>query len=122
MDVTLAGALVTAALDPALIFGLRLGLEGAAASTICSRLAIAALGWHGVTRAHALVGPLRRATLLADCRAVLGVAGPAVLTNRDPGGRGVRDAQHGAVRRRGRGGAGDDRPHLAGRLRPGLRP
>jgi Na+-driven multidrug efflux pump len=76
MDVTLAGALVTAALDPAFIFGLHLGLEGAAISTICLRLVIAALGWHGVTQAHALIGPIRRTGLLGDSREMLTIAAP----------------------------------------------
>jgi Na+-driven multidrug efflux pump len=81
MNVTLAGAVVTAALDPLLIFGLHLGLEGAAISTTISRLTIATLGWHGAARAHDLLGKLHLTTLASDAREMLVIAGPAILTN-----------------------------------------
>ena len=47
MYVTLAGAVVTAGLDPLLIFGLKLGTEGAAITTIVSRLTFALVGFMG---------------------------------------------------------------------------
>lgn len=81
MNITLVGALVTAATDPLLIFGLHLDLEGAAISTILSRAAIAWLGWRGATRTHDLLGPFRVGTILRDAHAMLRVAGPSILTN-----------------------------------------
>jgi hypothetical protein len=42
MYVTLVGAVVTAGLDPLLIFGLKLGVDGAAVATVISRLIFAA--------------------------------------------------------------------------------
>ncbi len=81
MNVTLIGAVVTAALDPVLILLLHLDLEGAAISTIFSRAALAWLGLHGVTRAHRLVGAVHWRSVLSDSKAMLRIAGPAILTN-----------------------------------------
>ncbi len=81
MTVTLVGAFVTAALDPLLIFGLHLGLDGAAIAAVVSRTVMAALGLHGVWVTHRLLGRFERAAFAADVRALGAVAGPAVLTN-----------------------------------------
>ena len=61
MNVTLFAALTTAVMDPILIFGLHLGLPGAAISTVLSRCVLATLGWLEATRRHDLVAcpPLR---------------------------------------------------------------
>jgi MATE family, multidrug efflux pump len=68
-------------IDPILIFGLHLGLPGAAISTVLSRCVLAALGWLGATRRHDLVaGPSLRA-LAGDMAIIVHVALPAVLTN-----------------------------------------
>ena len=58
MDVTLIGAVVTAVLDPLLIFALHLDLDGAAISTMVSRLSLALLGLHWVARRHDMLAPL----------------------------------------------------------------
>lgn len=81
MDVTLIGAAVAAALDPLLILALHLDLEGAAISTTFSRLSLALLGLNGVARRHGLLAPLAPRMLAADARRLLGIAGPAILTN-----------------------------------------
>jgi Na+-driven multidrug efflux pump len=81
MNVTLIGALVTAALDPLLIFALHLDLDGAAISTMVSRLSLALLGLHGITRRHGMLTPLVPSVLAADTRQLLSIAGPAILTN-----------------------------------------
>lgn len=81
MNVTLVGAVVTAALDPVLILALHLDLDGAAISAVASRLAVAGLGWYGVRRVHSLVGALSPSHLRADIHELLTIAGPAVLTN-----------------------------------------
>jgi Na+-driven multidrug efflux pump len=81
MDVTLLGALVTATLDPLLILGLHLDLNGAAVSTIVSRLSLALLGLHEVGRRHGMLGKPVPNMLAADMRQLLGIAGPAILTN-----------------------------------------
>jgi putative MATE family efflux protein len=84
MAVTIGGAVVTAALDPLLIFGLHLGLDGAAVSVVAARLAFAAVGWHGAVRVHRMVARPRAAHVLADAPEVLRIALPAVLTNVAP--------------------------------------
>lgn len=81
MYVTLAGAVVTAGLDPLLIFGLKLGTEGAAITTIVSRLTFALVGFYGAVRVHRLVAAPRLDAVLADARPMLTIALPAVLTN-----------------------------------------
>ncbi len=81
MYVTLVGGIVTAALDPVLIFGLGLGLDGAAIAMVISRLTFAAVGYHGAVRVHDLVARPRLAHVLDDARPTLAIALPAVLTN-----------------------------------------
>ena len=81
MNVTLVAAFVTAAVDPVLIFGLHLGLTGAAISTVISRCVLVAMGWYGAVRVHGLLGRFEPAALAGDLRRVFAVAGPAVLTN-----------------------------------------
>ncbi|RYZ11123.1 MAG: multidrug transporter, partial [Comamonadaceae bacterium] len=81
MNVTLGAALVTAVLDPILIFGFDLGLDGAAMAAVASRCVLAAVGLHGVMARHRLLGPFERARVAADVRLLAGVAAPALLTN-----------------------------------------
>lgn len=81
MNVTLFAAFATAAIDPLLIFGLHLGLTGAAISTVLSRAMLALVGWHGAVRRHVMLGPFEPAAFAADARTVLAVSGPAVLSN-----------------------------------------
>jgi len=81
MNVTLVAAFVTAGVDPVLIFGLHLGLTGAAISTVISRCVLLGMGWLGAVRRHHLLGPLDMRALPGDLRQVFAVSGPAVLTN-----------------------------------------
>lgn len=81
MYVTLSGALVTAVLDPIFIFGLGLGVEGAAIVTVLSRCVLVAVGLHGAHVRHALVGRPRIDLAFGDLPAMMGIALPAVLTN-----------------------------------------
>jgi putative MATE family efflux protein len=81
LNVTLFAAVAAAALDPVLIFGLHLGLFGAAVSTLLSRLVLFAIGWQGAMRTHDLVGPIVPAAIGRDLRRVFAIAGPAMLTN-----------------------------------------
>jgi putative MATE family efflux protein len=81
MNVTLFAALTTAVMDPILIFGLHLGLPGAAISTVVSRCVLATLGWRGAVRRHDLVARPSLRSLAGDMAAILHVALPAVLTN-----------------------------------------
>ena len=81
MNTTLFAAIITAGMDPLLIFGLHLGLAGAAISTVISRMVLLAVAWHGVARRHGLLGPVRLAAFRLGLRPILTVGGPAVLTN-----------------------------------------
>jgi Na+-driven multidrug efflux pump len=62
MYVTLVGAVVTAGLDPLLIFGLKLGVDGAAVATVISRLIFALVGYRGAVGVHDLVARPRLPT------------------------------------------------------------
>jgi putative MATE family efflux protein len=81
MWVTLFPALVIAALDPLFIFGLGLGLDGAAIVLVLARVVLVGVGLHGAWRMHKLLAPMQWGRLRADARTLLAVAGPAVLTN-----------------------------------------
>ena len=81
MMVTLAGGLVVAVLDPLLIFGLHLGIYGAAISTLASRFVLLGVGLHGVGRVHGLLQWPRLRTLGLDARILAAVAVPAVAAN-----------------------------------------
>jgi putative MATE family efflux protein len=81
MYVTLAGGLVTAVIDPILIFGLGLGIHGAALCVVLSRAVFALVGWHGAVKIHAAVEKPSWPQMRADGKAVRDIAGPAILTN-----------------------------------------
>ncbi|MEM6973515.1 MAG: MATE family efflux transporter [Pseudomonadota bacterium] len=80
MNVTLGAGIIAAALDPILIFGLGLGLDGAALASVISRVCLAVIGYRYVTRTHDLLGRPDAARFLADARRLLVIAGPAVAT------------------------------------------
>ncbi|MGF1525756.1 MAG: MATE family efflux transporter [Candidatus Competibacterales bacterium] len=77
----LTGGLVNAVMDPILIFGLDLGVEGAAWASVLSRATIfvLAVGW--VYRVYGLIGRFQWRAYLGDVAAITRVAGPALLTN-----------------------------------------
>jgi putative MATE family efflux protein len=81
MYVTLAGGIVTAIVDPLLIFGLGLGVHGAAIGIVVSRIVFAFVGWHGAVKVHDMVARPRLADMLADARKIADIAVPAILTN-----------------------------------------
>ncbi|WP_375454788.1 MATE family efflux transporter [uncultured Methylobacterium sp.] len=83
MFVTLGGAVVTVGLDPLLIFGAGLGVDGAAITTCVARATFALIGWHGVSRHRMLAAPAA-AAVLADAPLVFRIALPAVLANLAP--------------------------------------
>jgi Na+-driven multidrug efflux pump len=81
MLVTLIPAVVTAVLDPLLIFGLDLGLQGAAMVVVIARTVLMCVGLHGARRVHKLMAPFDASRLSNDALRLLPIAGPAVLTN-----------------------------------------
>jgi len=80
MYVTLGSGIAAAILDPILIFGLDLGLDGAAISTVLSRFVMLAIGLHGAHVVHRLVRLPDRARLAAAFRPFFAIGVPAVLT------------------------------------------
>lgn len=80
MYVTLSGGVAAAILDPLLIFGLDLGITGAAISTVLSRFVILAVGLHGAHIVHHLIRMPDRRRLAAATRPFFAVGIPALLT------------------------------------------
>jgi len=83
MYVTLGGAIVTAGLDPLLIFGAGLGVDGAAIAVCVARGVFLLIGWLGVRR-YRMLGPPSLAEAASDAPVVFRIALPAVLTNLAP--------------------------------------
>ena len=81
MYVTLSGAIVNVLLDPVLIFGLGLGIEGAAIASALSRVAVMVVGLHGVIRIHDMMSKPDVTSILHDLPAVAAIAFPAVAAN-----------------------------------------
>jgi putative MATE family efflux protein len=81
MSVTLWGAVANAILDPILIFGFDLGIEGAAYATTIARFVFTGVGLYGVIRVHDLMSRPRLPSFLADVPPVMKIAVPAILTN-----------------------------------------
>lgn len=78
---TLAGGIVNAVLDPLLIFGLGLGLEGAAYASVIARFTILVVAAYPVWRVYDGFAAPRAEMLRRDAAAVSAIAGPAVLAN-----------------------------------------
>ncbi len=81
MYVTLSGGIVTAFIDPLLIFGLGYGVYGAAICTVISRLVFAGVGWYGAVHVHKMVAKPSLAAIRADAPAIGHIAFPTILTN-----------------------------------------
>lgn len=81
MYVTLAGGIVTAGLDPLLIFGFKLGPDGAAWATVFSRIVFLVIGFRGVIGVHRMIARPSFAALRRDVRPTFAIAAPAILTN-----------------------------------------
>ncbi len=80
MSVTLTSGVITMVVDPVLILGLGLGLDGAAMSVIFARLVSASLaGWY-VIRVYDLAGPITLIDFRTMSRPFLAIALPAILT------------------------------------------
>lgn len=81
MLTTAYGAFVNAALDPILIFGLDMGLDGAVLASVAARATMALSAFYVLWRLHnglALPHPSR---WLVQVRSILALAGPSVMTN-----------------------------------------
>jgi putative MATE family efflux protein len=81
MYVSLGAAVVTAILDPLLIFGFKLGITGAAISIVIARVIFVLVGYRGAVRVHDLVARPRLDDVLTDSKPMYAIAVPAILTN-----------------------------------------
>jgi putative MATE family efflux protein len=81
MNVTLSGAIANIVLDPFLIFGLGLGIHGAAIASAIARIVMAGFGLYAAIRIHDMVAQPSVSDAVADTPALSAVAVPAILTN-----------------------------------------
>ncbi len=81
MNVTLIGAIANILLDPILIFGLGLGIHGAAIASAIARLFMVAYGLYAAIRIHDMVAKPSLQDALDDTSALAAIAVPAILTN-----------------------------------------
>jgi putative MATE family efflux protein len=80
MFVTLGAAATALVMDPLLILGLDLELHGVAIATIIVRIAMVAIGMHGLWRVHKLIARPDTALVLRELAPFMAIAMPAVLT------------------------------------------
>ncbi|RLV61019.1 MATE family efflux transporter [Parashewanella curva] len=78
---TIAGGFVNAVFDPIFIFGLGMGIEGAAIASVLARIAVLVISFRGVFIKHQLGTKLTLPELKADFSPIFAIAGPAMLTN-----------------------------------------
>lgn len=80
MYVTLSGGVVAAVVDPILIFGLDLGLTGAAIAIVVTRLATSAIGLWMVIGRHDMLARPGIGRCYRDLPQLAAIAGPAMAT------------------------------------------
>ena len=81
MYVTLSAGIATAFLDPMLIFGLGLGVYGAAWATVLSRLILLAVGWIGAVGVHDLVARPKLNAARRDFGPIMAIGFPAIMAD-----------------------------------------
>ncbi|PVA06483.1 MATE family efflux transporter [Thalassorhabdomicrobium marinisediminis] len=80
MMATIIGGVVNAVLDPILIFGLGMELQGAAWASVAARVAIGVAALVPIVRHYGGFGRPSLASMLPDFRPVMVIAIPAILT------------------------------------------
>jgi putative MATE family efflux protein len=80
MFVTLGAAATALVMDPLLILGFGLELRGAAIATVIVRVAMVAIGLHGLWRVHRMVARPDVTLVLRELAPFMAIAMPAVLT------------------------------------------
>ncbi len=79
--VTLSGGLVNAVLDPILIFGLDMGLDGAAWATLVARFTMFAVALWPILRTYGGFVAVNAKAIIADLSPILAIAVPSILAN-----------------------------------------
>ena len=80
MMATIVGAVVNGVLDPIMIFGFGMELQGAACASVCARVAIGVTALVPIIRFYGGFGRPNMASMMPDLRPVLIIAFPAILT------------------------------------------
>ena len=80
MYITLASAIVTLCFDPILIFGLDLGVQGAAIATVLGYLTAFSIGFYSLIKTHRFLKPIELSKLVRDYPAIWAIAGPGILS------------------------------------------
>lgn len=80
MYVTLSGGAAALVLDPVLIFGLDMGIRGAALATGMVRIVLCIVGLYSVQIVHRMLGPPSLSQLRGFVGAFFGIALPAIAT------------------------------------------
>ena len=81
MMVTLTGGLVNAVFDPLFIFGLDMGIQGAAVASVLARFAIAGVGLYLIFYKHDLKSHFTFRAVRKYLKPMMLVANPAILAN-----------------------------------------
>lgn len=81
MNTMLWGAAANTLLDPVLIFGFGLGIEGAALATVAGRIAVMLSGLFSLITVHSLIARPRLSDAIADMGQINRIAVPAILAN-----------------------------------------
>ncbi len=81
MTVTLTAGAVNAILDPIFIFALGWGLDGAAYASVAARIAMMLTALYPIFRHYGGFAPFEFKRFRKDLSPILGIAGPAMLTN-----------------------------------------
>ena len=81
MIVTLTAGVVNAILDPIFIFGLDMGLDGAALASVMSRIAMAVTAVWYISRRYGGFTGVSLAAIARDLRPIAAIAVPAMLAN-----------------------------------------
>lgn len=78
---TIIGGVVNAVIDPILIFGVGLGLTGAAIASVISRMSVAVISLYSLARTHGLIARPISSELMQDFKSLSAIALPSILTN-----------------------------------------
>jgi len=81
MNATLAAGIVNAVLDPILIFGFGLGLEGAAWASVAARFAMAGTALYPILKHYGGFARFDASDFMSDLAPIFAIAAPAILTN-----------------------------------------
>lgn len=81
MTVTLTAGAVNAILDPILIFGFNLGLDGAAYASVAARFATLATALYPIFKHYGGFAPISLPRFRSDLMPIIAIAAPAMLTN-----------------------------------------